>query len=190
MNAEIPIPPRKRDAARTRAAILRAAQTLFAQKGYSTTGVREIAAAAGVNSTLVRRYFDSKEGLLREAVEDILQIAPFIEGDRHQLGKRAVALLLHGESIPNPLAMMVLATADPDARRLCQDLMQERIIVPLAHWLGGADALERAARLNMLWIGFMTARNILPLVPLLGDAGQPTCQWLETATQAIVDECG
>ena len=44
-----------RDAVRTRENILGAAQQLFARKGYTTVGVREVAAEAGVNSTLIPR---------------------------------------------------------------------------------------------------------------------------------------
>jgi AcrR family transcriptional regulator len=184
-----PNPPwRTRDAVRTRDAILRAAQKLFAQKGYSTTGVREVATEAGVNSALVRRYFKSKEGLLREALDEVLQIEPFIRGDRAEFGVRAIAILLQGETTPNPLAMMILATADPVARALCADLLHERIVAPLADWLGGASALDRAARLNILWVGFMMTRQILPLQPLANELLAPTRQWLEQLTQAIADD--
>ncbi len=180
-------PPRARDATRTQDAILRAAQQLFAQKGYSTTGVREIAAAAGVDATLVRRYFKSKEGLLRAAVDDMLRIDPFIPEGRADFGARAVATLLHGETQPNALAMMILATADPAARDMCRDLMHERIVIPLAAWLGGPAALQRAAQLNLLWMGFMTARQILPLQPLSGTDEGPMLQWLEVLFQDIAD---
>ncbi len=183
-----PSPPsRPRDSVRTREAILRAAQNLFAKKGYSTTGVREIATEAGVDATLVRRYFQSKEGLLRAAVEDMLVIDPFVDGPRAEFGERAVATLLHGETQPNALAMMILATADTGARDLCRNLMNERIVVPLAAWLGGSDALQRAARLNILWMGFMTSRQILPLKPLFGDAGDATLLWLRAISQQIAD---
>lgn len=182
-----PPPVKTRDAARTREMILRAAQRLFAVQGYTTTGVREVATEAGVNSALVRRYFGSKEGLLRAAVEDVLKIDPFITGDRASFGARAVATLRHGETLPNPLAMMLLATADPAARGLCRDLMHERIVKPLAEWLGGRMALARAARINLLWIGFLTSRQILPLQPL-HDFEPSTLRWLERATQAIADE--
>ena len=180
--------PRTRDAARTRQTILLAAQQLFGQKGYSTTGVREIAAAAGVDATLVRRYFMSKEGLLRAAVEDMLRIDPFVDGPRDEFGARAVATLLLGESQPNALAMMILATADPAARDLCRDLMHERIVVPLAAWLGGRDSLQRAARLNLLWMGFMTSRQILPLQPLRGESEGTTLLWLEDQFQSLVTD--
>ena len=178
--------PRLRDAVRTTQTILRAAQELFAARGYTTTGVREVAALAGVNSALVRRYFGSKEGLLRAAVEEYLIIDVFFEGDRADFGARSVKLLLNAETLPNPVAMMILATADPAARLLCADLLHERIIVPLAGWLGGQDALARAGQLNLLWVGFMVARQILPTRPVR-DFEAATFRWLAETTQKIAD---
>ena len=178
--------PRMRDAVRTTQTILRAAQELFAARGYTTTGVREVASLAGVNSALVRRYFGSKEGLLRAAVEEYLIIDVFFEGDRADFGARSVKLLLNAETLPNPVAMMILATADPAARLLCADLLHERIVVPLAQWLGGSDALARAGQLNLLWVGFMVARQILPTRPV-HDFEAATFRWLAKTTQKIAD---
>ena len=73
---------------------------------------------------------------------------------------------------------------------MCRELMHERIVVPLAAWLGGPDALPRAARLNLLWMGFMTARQILPLQPLSGTDEGPTLQWLAALFQDIADGRG
>lgn len=181
-----------RNATRTRDNILRAAQTLFAEKGYTTTGVREVAAKAGVNATLIRRYFKSKEGLFRAAVEDFLQVEPFISGDREDFGERAVAVLVKGEEIPSALAMMMLATADAEARSLCSDLMHEKITRPLADWLGGENAMARAAQMHILWIGYLAARQVLPLRALDDHAVTATRQWMADTMQAIVDErpCG
>ncbi len=181
-------PPRIRDAARTREAILRAAQLLFAQQGYTTTGVREVAAEAGVNSTLIRRYFKSKEGLFRAAVVDTLIIEPFITGDRSGFGDRAVSILKAGENRASALAMMMLATANADARALCSELMQNYITAPLANWLGGENAMARASQINMLWIGYMSARQVLPLTGLAGQAMAETHAWLGVTIQAIVDK--
>ncbi|MBF6176436.1 TetR family transcriptional regulator [Nocardia blacklockiae] len=61
---------RKRDAAATRAALLTAAQELFAERGYERATVRDIAARAGVNQALLFRYFGSKEELFRAAIAD------------------------------------------------------------------------------------------------------------------------
>ena len=181
---------RARDAARTREAILRAGQRLFAQKGYATTGVREIAAQAGVSLALVQRYFGSKEGLLRAALEDLLQIEAMIDGPRADFGARAARLLTMPMGIPNPVAIMMLAMADLDARRLCCDLVNENVILPLAAWLGGEGALDRAAQLNTLWTGFITTRQLMPLPQLADDRAGPTVAWLARVTQAIADGAG
>lgn len=178
--------PRIRNAVRTTQTILRAAQELFAARGYTTTGVREVAALAGVNSALVRRYFGSKEGLLRAAVEEFLVIDVFFEGDRRNFGTRSVRLLLNAETLPNPVAMMILATADPAARALCADLLHNKIIMPLAEWLGGPDALARAGQLNLLWVGYMVARQVLPTRPV-HDFEDATFRWLAETSQKIAD---
>ncbi len=183
----LPSAPAARDAARTRENILKAAQKLYARKGYTTTGVREVAAEAGVNFTLIRRYFGSKEGLFRAAVEEFLQIKPFIAGDRSSFGKRSVEILVVGETVPSALAMMMLATADSAARALCSDLMHEHIDQPLAQWLGGRNALARAAQINILWIGYMAARQVLPLPALAAADLDHSRQWLAQVIQQIVD---
>src|SRR5271168_2191077 len=62
-------PPRRRDAQATRAAILEAAQAQFARLGYDRAGLREIAAEAGADVALIKRYFGGKEGLFTEALK-------------------------------------------------------------------------------------------------------------------------
>ena len=46
--------------------LIAAAERLFAERGYSGVSVRMIAAAAGVNWSLLGYYFRGKEGLLSE----------------------------------------------------------------------------------------------------------------------------
>jgi len=55
-----------RPSADTRARLLAAAERLFAERGYTKVSVRAIAAAAGVNWSLVGYHFRGKEGLLSE----------------------------------------------------------------------------------------------------------------------------
>jgi AcrR family transcriptional regulator len=62
-----PLPSAERDAEnQTRERLIVAAETLFAQRGYQGVSVRAIAAAAGVNWSLLGYYFRGKEGLLFE----------------------------------------------------------------------------------------------------------------------------
>ncbi|MFA6582735.1 MAG: helix-turn-helix domain-containing protein [Elusimicrobiaceae bacterium] len=66
---------------KSKAAILSAAEQLFAAEGFSATSVDDIAKAAGVNKALIYYYFKSKENLLyclfRTIYEDLtVRLAP------------------------------------------------------------------------------------------------------------------
>ncbi len=50
--------------------ILRAATHLFARKGFSGVGVREIARAAQVNISMISYYFSGKSGILSSIIEE------------------------------------------------------------------------------------------------------------------------
>lgn len=67
--------PRRRDAERTRAAILGAATTEFARHGFSGARTERITAAAACNIRLLYHHFGSKEGLylavLEQAYDDL-----------------------------------------------------------------------------------------------------------------------
>ena len=59
---------RKRDSTATKAALLDAAASLFAERGFDRTTVRDIAKQAGVNQALLFRYFGTKEALFEEVI--------------------------------------------------------------------------------------------------------------------------
>ncbi len=56
----------------TKEKLLAAATELFIQKGVDRVGVREIAAKAGINLSLMNYYFQSKERLLEHIFENII----------------------------------------------------------------------------------------------------------------------
>ncbi|GAA4735529.1 TetR/AcrR family transcriptional regulator [Phytohabitans rumicis] len=59
---------RRRDAEATRQELLEAARSRFLRMGYDRTTLRDVAADVGVNLALIKRYFDSKEGLFKAAL--------------------------------------------------------------------------------------------------------------------------
>jgi TetR/AcrR family transcriptional regulator len=63
-------PTHRPDEHATRARLLGAALSLFAQKGFAATSTRELAAAADCNISMIAHYFGSKEGLLRELIRE------------------------------------------------------------------------------------------------------------------------
>lgn len=54
-----------------RETLIVAAKHLFAHQGLSGTSIRDIAKRAGLNSSLISYYFESKEGLYRACLQEI-----------------------------------------------------------------------------------------------------------------------
>jgi AcrR family transcriptional regulator len=72
----------------TRRAILDAARATFAARGYEQTTIRAVAAQAGVDASMVMRYFGSKAGLFTAAVTmdlDIPDLRSVPDGARGEL---------------------------------------------------------------------------------------------------------
>ncbi len=75
--------------------LILAGRRLFAEKGYSGTGVREIAAEAGVSIGLIRAHFGSKAGLREEIDRQVIaQIEELCSRATRHLGTEALELLV------------------------------------------------------------------------------------------------
>lgn len=57
----------------TKEGILRAAVTLFAEKGFEGAGIRELAGRAGVPQSLLYYHFRNKEAILQELIEAVFR---------------------------------------------------------------------------------------------------------------------
>lgn len=113
---------------------------------------------------------------------------PVLGVERCHLGERIARLFAGAGNAANPLSMIILSAADPSARAISIEVLERRVIAPLAVYLGPPDAEARAARLNILWSGFLIARQLLPLSPLSGSRLPSMLRWLAEETQAIVDQ--
>ena len=61
-------PARRRNAADSRQALLAAAQELFAERGFERSTIRDIGDRAGLDPTLIARYFGNKAALYLAAL--------------------------------------------------------------------------------------------------------------------------
>ncbi|MGP1353761.1 MAG: TetR family transcriptional regulator [Parasphingopyxis sp.] len=100
-------------ATRTRRAIMDAAAKLFADKGFKATGVRDIAAAAGVNQALVSYHFGGKGALyhdiLSEAVDHAAQLAGEADLDSADYPERELVRIFAAAMASRPhLGPMIL----------------------------------------------------------------------------------
>jgi len=110
-----PRPTQAARSARTRAALLRAARSLFADKGFAATGREEIAERAGVTRGALYHHFASKTDVAAAVVEEL-------EGE---LVDRVVAAALGGSGVREQLhrgcRAYMDACADPTMARILAD---------------------------------------------------------------------
>lgn len=177
-------PPRNADETRTR--IIEAAQAVFSEKGYPHTGLREIAAEAGVAVSLITKHFQTKANLFEQALVAALLPARLFQGDRTRFGQ-AIA-----DSITSPAgrvaapAMLALSLGDAEASEIAARVTRDHILAPMAAWLG-EDGVARATNALMMTMGFAVLYQRLPLNHSDAVRSQTARIFAETL-QALVDD--
>ena len=105
--------------------LLREAQTAFARSGYNATTLRGIAAAAGVDHTLVIHHFSSKESLWSAVIERLADyLAPFVRDLNDLQSQTTIPVRMRIET-----AFRLLVTAifgEPDCGLLLSRISSER----------------------------------------------------------------
>lgn len=178
---------RKKDGPATREAILEAARTAFTRAGFQGAGVREIAALVGVHPSLVNRYFGTKQELFDEAVPSTFDISPLLPTERADFAPAVARHVLSKEKGAfDPTLAMVRSVGDPDAVRMLKAGLQERFVEPLAGWLSGPDARERAGLILAMLAGVAIVRDVLGVEALASD-GDTVADRLGEVLAALVD---
>jgi AcrR family transcriptional regulator len=180
--------PKRRNASKTKALILTAAQQAFSELGYSQAGIREIAAIAGISSPLLLRYFGSKAGLFEAALTEATRLEIIFEHGRDGFGEHLTRLLLDVDLDIKAPAMVALSTGDADAREIATRVTEKHVVAPLAQWLGPPEAHARAVQITMICMGFVMYTRQLPLTPASKGADKKLAKWLARTLQTIVDQ--
>lgn len=158
----------------TRAAIVDAARTEFAARGYDGTTLRGIARAAGVDPRLVHHYFDSKEHVFVAAMELPRRpqevIGQVIEGGVDGIGERLLRLFLSVWDVPpgrdRIVAMVSSAIASESAALMIRQFLTREIFGRIVTAIGGPDPELRASLAASQMVGLIMARYVVKLEPL------------------------
>ncbi|WP_327232615.1 TetR family transcriptional regulator [Streptomyces sp. NBC_01317] len=179
-----PAPVRRRDAAATRASILRAAREVFTRLGYDGAGVREIARAADVDTRLISRYFGSKEGLFAEVVDLAYQKSLMMTPD--VTGEAARALLTGEDEVASDGLLLTLRSASNErAAAIMRASIEGNYQRKLADALPGADADARSALLVSICSGVLLSRMLLGNTVMNGPDVERLVPYLRAALDAV-----
>jgi AcrR family transcriptional regulator len=156
----------------TRAAILRAARRRFAADGFERTTIRAIAADAGIDPSMVMRYYGSKDGLFAAAADLDLHLPDLAGVPRDQLGQ---ALVRHWVSLwdggPSDELLIVLlrssVTNEPAAEQL-RTVFGAQVAKTVASVVDDpSDAPTRAGLVATQMLGLALCRHILRIPPVV-----------------------
>ncbi len=199
-----------------REAVQNAAARLFTAKGFTATGVREIAAEAGIDPALVIRYFGSKEKLFLRTMTMSSAFADLMSGPLDGLGASIVDFVLRrtrgpvreadgGESAgergagqggagatehmaPTGVFVALLRASDrPTVRAHLADSVEEMFVARVAGRLPGDDADLRARLLAAQVTGLMTALYVVEDPGLLAARHEDLVRHYGRAMQLLID---
>jgi AcrR family transcriptional regulator len=162
---------------RARTAILSSARRLLASKGYEGTTIRAVAADAGIDPSMVMRYYGNKEGLFAAAVDVDLQLPNPVECPRDRVGEvlaRHVVARWEGE-LSDGLITLLLRSAgtNPTAAGQLRQVFQRQVMEVVRQVAGdGPDADTRAAMLSTQVLGVAMCRYVLELPAVVALDGE------------------
>jgi AcrR family transcriptional regulator len=157
--------------ARTRAAILRAAQELFAGQGYERTTVRDVAARASIDPAMVMRYFGSKEALFARATAFDLRLPDLTAVARARIGATLVAHFLEvwegPRSTGSLTSLLRAAASNEDAAATIRTIFGGQVVPMLLQVVPPAELPARAALVATQILGLAFARYVIKVPPLV-----------------------
>jgi len=152
---------------RTKAAILRAAREKLAAEGYDRTTIRAVAAGAGIDPSMVMRYFGSKAQLFDAALDIDLRLPDLTAVPPEGLPRILVRHFLdRWESDPADDALLVLlrsAVTNEHAAARMREIFVAQVGPALAAALGRELAARRAGLVSAQLLGLALTRYLLRL---------------------------
>jgi AcrR family transcriptional regulator len=165
---------RRRGNPDTRATILAAAESEFAEKGFDRASMRGIAKAAGVDPALMYHYFGSKDDVLLACLNvpfDPREVIPALTaegvsglGDR--IASRFVSIWDDEANQKRLVAVVRAALSSPAAQDMLTSGLMRMILGPISATIASPDAVLRAQYVGSQLLGLAMTRYVLKVEPL------------------------
>jgi AcrR family transcriptional regulator len=153
----------------TRRAILEAARAMFASHGYEQTTIRAVASGAGIDPSMVMRYFGSKAGLFAAAASITLEPPDLRSAPVRRRGELLVRHFVDRwecTASADTLSLLLRTAATDDAVAKQVQTNFNRLIAEPVTALGDPDADRRSALIATQLLGLAVSRYILHHEPL------------------------
>ncbi len=195
-------------------AVLQAARLAFASRGYASTTVKSVAAAAGVAPGVVKSLYTNKERLFAaamrlpfdpgQAVPEL--IAPGLDGLGDRL-VRMVLTLMGDQQVRDDLARLLKsdaaasmsttaaratipgddASAALEQLRFVSEYLQSTVIDRVVAAVGVPDARMRVAVISSYLVGIAASRYLLRIEPLASATDDEVVALVGPTVQALLD---
>lgn len=156
---------------RTRAAIETAARELFSINGFDRTTVRDIGARAGIDPSMIIRYFGSKDALFAHVATPDLQLATIDDPDPATIGESIVRHFLdiwEGEKGGGGMRVLLRSAASNEEAAERMRTMFINQVMPAIARMGSAEtATSRAGLVTTQIIGLAMTRYVLRVPPVV-----------------------
>jgi AcrR family transcriptional regulator len=174
----------------TRAAILAAARERFATDGYERATIRAIAADAGIDPSMVMRYYGSKDKLFAAAAAFDLRLPRLDPPPAGQLGAMLVAHFLdRWESDDTLMALLRAAVTNEAAAERMREVFATQV-APMVRTVAPdpAEAAVRSGLVASQILGAALIRYVLRLPPVAGMDRAELVAWLGPTVQRYLTE--
>jgi AcrR family transcriptional regulator len=157
----------RRNAAATQARLLAAAREQFLRNGYRATSLRAIAAQAGVDVMLIKRYFGSKEQLFAEATN----VSDNVEAVRRASDDAVAAAMIERvlrarRDVDAPLFGLLRSSGDPAVVARLNDQLEAGLTRNLSRRIKADQPRLRADMVAALLLGIGVLRALLNKDPI------------------------
>ncbi|MEJ8658996.1 TetR family transcriptional regulator [Streptomyces sp. MS1.AVA.4] len=169
----------------TRAAILEAARERFAADGYERATIRAIAKDAGIDPSMVMRYYGNKEGLFIAASEIDLRLPELGAAPGRDVGAVLVSHFLDRWEDDEVLTAMlrVGVTNTAGAERMRQVFRSQLLPVAAGVCPVPEEVPRRAALAGSQILGMALARYVLRIPPAVDMTKDEVIAWLAPTIQ-------
>lgn len=178
----------RRTSAETKAVILAAARERFGATGFQATTIRAVAADAGIDPSMVMRYFGNKDQLFAAAAEFDLKFPDFTSADRDQLGKLLVGHFLRRWAEDDALVILLRSsTTNAEAAQRMREIFGTQLQPLVAARVPAGEAAQRAGLIATQILGLALCRFVLRLPPVVDLSHDEVVEWLGPTIQRYLD---